>query len=122
VPLVDNGLELLSEDECWELLRAGQVGRVGLSVRALPVILPVNYQAIGNKIRFWTGPGLKLQNIQTRAVVAFEVDGFNKRDKTGWTVLAVGLAIEVTDSAGLDSAARTAFSLGCRGTEAILSK
>jgi nitroimidazol reductase NimA-like FMN-containing flavoprotein (pyridoxamine 5'-phosphate oxidase superfamily) len=109
VPLVDNGLELLSEDECWELLRAATVGRVGLSVKALPVILPVNHQVSGNKIRFWTGPGLKLQSVQTDTVVAFEVDGFSEQEHTGWSVLAVGLAVEVTDGAVLDALLRNGF-------------
>jgi nitroimidazol reductase NimA-like FMN-containing flavoprotein (pyridoxamine 5'-phosphate oxidase superfamily) len=109
VPLVDNGLELLSEDQCWELLRAASVGRVGLSVKALPVILPVNYQVTGKKIQFWTGPGLKLQSAQTHTVVAFEVDGFSEREHTGWSVLAVGLAVEVTDGAVLDAARRDGF-------------
>jgi uncharacterized protein len=109
VPLIDNGLELLSEDECWDLLRASTVGRVGLSVKALPVILPVNYQVVGDKVRFWTGPGLKLQSAQTRTVVAFEVDGFSEPSRTGWSVLAVGLAVEVTDGAVLESAVRNRF-------------
>jgi nitroimidazol reductase NimA-like FMN-containing flavoprotein (pyridoxamine 5'-phosphate oxidase superfamily) len=107
--LVDNGLELLSEDQCWELLRAARVGRVGLSVRALPVILPVNCQVSDTKILFWTGPGLKLQSAQTHTVVAFEVDGFSERERTGWSVLAVGLAVEVTDTAVLDGALQNGF-------------
>lgn len=109
MPLIDNGLELLPEDECWRLLRASTVGRVGLSVKALPVILPVNYQVAGDNIRFWTGPGLKLQSAQTRTVVAFEVDGFSEAFHSGWSVLAVGLAVEVTDQAVLESAIRDRF-------------
>jgi nitroimidazol reductase NimA-like FMN-containing flavoprotein (pyridoxamine 5'-phosphate oxidase superfamily) len=34
---------VLSERECWELLATASVGRLALSVRALPVILPVQY-------------------------------------------------------------------------------
>jgi len=33
----------LTERECWELLAMASVGRLALSVRALPVILPVQY-------------------------------------------------------------------------------
>jgi nitroimidazol reductase NimA-like FMN-containing flavoprotein (pyridoxamine 5'-phosphate oxidase superfamily) len=109
VPLIDNGLELLSEPDCWDLLRAGSVGRVGLSVRALPVILPVNYRVAGNKIWFWTGPGLKLEQAQARTVVAFEVDGFDEGERTGWSVLAVGLAGEIVDETVVESTARSGF-------------
>ena len=33
----------LSRAECWELLASASVGRLALSIRALPLILPVRY-------------------------------------------------------------------------------
>ena len=59
-PLVDNGLELLEEAECRELLHDAVVGRLGISRHALPVILPVNYTMIDEQITFWSAPGMKL--------------------------------------------------------------
>jgi hypothetical protein len=38
-----HGLELLSEEECVELLRTKTVGRIGLSASSLPFVLPVRY-------------------------------------------------------------------------------
>ena len=35
--------EVLSEGECWQLLATATVGRLALSVHALPAILPVQY-------------------------------------------------------------------------------
>jgi len=35
--------DVLSERECWRLLAMVSVGRLALSVRALPVIVPVQY-------------------------------------------------------------------------------
>jgi nitroimidazol reductase NimA-like FMN-containing flavoprotein (pyridoxamine 5'-phosphate oxidase superfamily) len=35
--------EPISPEECWGLLATASVGRIALSVRALPVILPVHY-------------------------------------------------------------------------------
>jgi hypothetical protein len=41
--------DALSERECWELLATVSVGRLALSVRALPVILPVQYYLDGRR-------------------------------------------------------------------------
>jgi len=38
--LVDHGLELLTEEQCLQLLGTAGVGRIGVSIAALPVILP----------------------------------------------------------------------------------
>ena len=72
--MVDEGLELLTEDEARELLATGHVGRVGLTVGALPAIFPVNYRLIDGAIVFRTSPGSKMSAATTGAVVAFEVD------------------------------------------------
>jgi uncharacterized protein len=103
--LIDEGLELLSDDECRGLLGSVSVGRVGVSVNALPVIMPVNYRLIGDTIRFWSGPGLKLHAAEAHTVVAFEVDEFDKERHGGWSVLAVGLATEVDDASAADATA-----------------
>ncbi len=100
------GFEVLSDDECHTLLEAEHVGRVAVSARALPTVLPVNYGVVGDDILFFTGAGLKLQSAQANAVVAFEVDRFDERDETGWSVLAVGVASEVTDPAVVEAARR----------------
>ncbi len=88
--LVDQGLELLSEEAAWNLLTREEVGRVGLSVAALPVILPVNFVVIDGCIVFRTAPGSKLAAAVTGAVVAFEVDSHDSSSRSGWSVLVVG--------------------------------
>ena len=99
--LVDGGLELLPDDDCWSLLEGGVIGRVGVSIEALPVILPVNYAVVDRAIYFCTAPGTKLRAAAREAVVAFEVDDFDPVLHTGWSVLAVGEAREVQDPARL---------------------
>jgi hypothetical protein len=106
--LGDLGLEL-TDDECRALLRTASVGRVGVSVNALPVILPVNYRLTGDTIRFWSPPGLKLHAAHAQHVVAFEVDEFGEDHQGGWSVLAVGLAAEVEDPDIVDSTVRDGF-------------
>jgi nitroimidazol reductase NimA-like FMN-containing flavoprotein (pyridoxamine 5'-phosphate oxidase superfamily) len=97
--IVDDGLEVLTEDEARALLAIGGVGRVGITMGALPAIFPVNYAVIDGAVVFRTGPGSKLCAATAGAVVAFEVDDYQAADKTGWSVLAVGRAEVVTDLA-----------------------
>lgn len=95
--LIDQGLELLTEDDAWMLLSHGTIGRIGLSMRALPVIFPVNFAVIDDSIAFRTAPGSKLSAAAAGAVVAFEVDDYESESRTGWSVLVVGRAEIVHD-------------------------
>ena len=95
--LVDEGLELLTEEQARELLAGGEVGRVGITMGALPAIFPVNYRVIDGAIVFRTSPGSKLSAAAEGAVVAFEVDDYQLTDRSGWSVLAVGQAAVVND-------------------------
>ncbi len=95
--LVDQGLELLTENQAWDLLTGQDVGRVGLSLGALPVILPVNFAVIDGCIVFRTAPGSKLSAAATGAVVAFEVDSYDAGARSGWSVLVVGRSEVVHD-------------------------
>lgn len=93
--LLDQGLELLTERECRELLTTEQVGRVGVSVGALPAIFPVNYRMVDGDIVFRTGEGLKHRAALRGSVVGFEVDRIDAATMSGWSVLVVGVANEV---------------------------
>jgi nitroimidazol reductase NimA-like FMN-containing flavoprotein (pyridoxamine 5'-phosphate oxidase superfamily) len=103
MPLTDNGLELLPPEECRALLGRASVGRVGVTVAALPAIFPVNYALLGDDIVFLTGEGTKLRAAAQQAVVAFEVDDVDAAGG-GWSVLLVGMASEITDPAERASA------------------
>lgn len=100
-----DGLEILSDDECLARLASTKIGRVAVSVGALPAVLPVNYGMLGDLIVFFTGPGTKLRFAMSNAVVAFEVDDFDDRTESGWSVMCIGRAFEVTDP-GILAAAR----------------
>jgi nitroimidazol reductase NimA-like FMN-containing flavoprotein (pyridoxamine 5'-phosphate oxidase superfamily) len=105
--LVDGGLELLSDDEAQRLLAGGEVGRVGITIGALPAIFPVNYRLVDGAILFRTAPGSKMAAAAAGAVVAFEVDDFGLWDRSGWSVLAVGRA-ELVDDPSVRGAADAA--------------
>lgn len=106
MPLTDNGLALLTPEQCHDLLPRIGVGRVGVTIAALPAIFPVNYARLGEDIVFLTSEGTKLRAAVDRAVVAFEVDQFDLLAGWGWSVLAVGFATEITDPDELAAARR----------------
>lgn len=92
-----NGLAVLGRDECLGLLRATHLGRVAVSIDALPVILPVQYAVLDDAVVFRTGVGTKLDAALRRTVVAFEIDSIDPLYHQGWSVLVTGRCAEVTD-------------------------
>lgn len=95
--LIDNGLEIVSEAECHALLRRHSFGRVAVTVAALPAVFPVHYVIVEDDIVFLTGDGTKLRAGLARAVVAFQIDDFDVASGSGWSVMVVGVASEITD-------------------------
>ncbi len=92
-----NGLEILGRDECLALVASSPVGRVALSADALPVVLPVNHRLLGDSVVFATGVGSKLLSMEKGTVVAFEADAFDPASRSGWSVLVVGVAHQITE-------------------------
>jgi nitroimidazol reductase NimA-like FMN-containing flavoprotein (pyridoxamine 5'-phosphate oxidase superfamily) len=97
VVLIDEGLVLLDERDAMRLLAQREVGRVGLTIGALPAIFPVNYRLIDGDIVFRSSPGSKVSAASAGAVVAFEVDDYHNADRSGWSVLVVGRSEVVHD-------------------------
>jgi uncharacterized protein len=100
------GIEILTFEQCQELLTAGIVGRIGLFVNGEPVILPVNYRYVRGSIVFRTALGEKSDAAMMDKPVAFEIDGWNAAQENGWSVLVKGTAHEVDadDAAAAEAA------------------
>src|SRR5204862_2980903 len=92
-----NGLEILDRAACVRLLGTVSLGRVGITVGALPTILPINFRIDGDRILFRSGVGTKLDAATRGAVVAFEADDFDPLYHSGWSVVVTGVAREVSD-------------------------
>jgi nitroimidazol reductase NimA-like FMN-containing flavoprotein (pyridoxamine 5'-phosphate oxidase superfamily) len=91
------GIEVLGVDECLALLGSVPVGRVGITIDALPAVLPVNFVVHDGAVVFRTVTGTKLDAATAGAVVAFEADDFVAAPtRTGWSVLVRGVAREIT--------------------------
>jgi nitroimidazol reductase NimA-like FMN-containing flavoprotein (pyridoxamine 5'-phosphate oxidase superfamily) len=100
MPGVDHAhrdLVVLDREECLQLLRDRYLGRIGLSVGALPVVVPVNYTIDGNRILLCSEPGLKLQAARKGVVACLEIDDFDPLEHSGWSVLVTGRLDEITD-------------------------
>src|ERR1035441_3220228 len=86
----DEGLEILDDEECWRLIRTARVGRVAVSVGAVPAVFPVAFVVVGCDILFFTGSGIKFDAAREGRSVTFEVDEIDVVAETGWSVLALG--------------------------------
>jgi len=100
-----HGVEELEPAECLRLLATVPVGRVGVTIDALPAVLPVNFVVSDGAVVFRTVPGTKLDAATAGAVVAFEADSYGTPDQPGgWSVLVRGVARELTDPGDVEAA------------------
>lgn len=97
VPVVAPVEEDLTAEECEQLLRTAAFGRVGVSIAALPAVVPVNFLVDDGDVVFRTVPGTRFDVATARTVVAFEVDEYDPATGTGWSVLVQGMTREVAD-------------------------
>jgi uncharacterized protein len=99
--MTSRGLEILSNEECLDLLRSQTLGRVAVQIGDAPAILPVNYALLDDEVVFRTDPGTKLSAALMRTMVAFEVDDTDPMTHAAWSVLVVGYSEQVRDHAQL---------------------
>ncbi|MEV0584514.1 pyridoxamine 5'-phosphate oxidase family protein [Nonomuraea sp. NPDC050310] len=92
-----SGLQVLSRQECLDLLSTAEIGRIVFTDRALPAVQPVNFLLDGESIVIRTSRGSKLAAATRQAVVAFEADDFDPRERTGWSVTVIGHARAVIE-------------------------
>ncbi len=95
--MVERVIEVLSPEQCQDLLGRHHFGRIGVVSGGAPVIFPVNYVYRDGRIAIRTDGGTKL-SAAALAQVAFEIDGVDDHDRTGWSVLVRGTGYDVTDS------------------------
>jgi nitroimidazol reductase NimA-like FMN-containing flavoprotein (pyridoxamine 5'-phosphate oxidase superfamily) len=95
--LVDarTGIEVLDRAECLKLLQADVVGRLAVVAGGSPAIFPVNYAMDDEAVVFRTAPGTKVDGAP-RAPACFEIDSFDRINRSGWSVVVNGRLEEVT--------------------------
>ena len=82
--------DALSERECWELLATVSVGQLALSVRALPMIVPVQYYLDGRRLAVCLGHHGLPERALNEAVIAFAADSIDPVTRSGWLVQVQG--------------------------------
>jgi uncharacterized protein len=87
----------MPEDTCWSRLRGSSVGRLAYVVDGWPVVLPVNFVVREGVIALRSESGGKLAAAARGAQVSLEVDAVDPVYRSGWSVLAFGVAEMVDD-------------------------
>lgn len=95
--------ELLSDEECIALLECHSLGRIGLSINALPAILPVIYRVVNGAIVIDGWGSARIGDALLQSVVAFEVDEVRDEKGCGWSVLVIGVASPYNEAPELSS-------------------
>jgi nitroimidazol reductase NimA-like FMN-containing flavoprotein (pyridoxamine 5'-phosphate oxidase superfamily) len=95
-------VEILSSEECWQLLRSSSLGRLAVSVGGEPDIYPVNYVASDGNLIFRTAQGTKLLELTVNKRVAFETDGVGRDE--AWSVVVKGTARALEKQSEIDAA------------------
>lgn len=101
-PHQDVAVEILSDDQCWNLLSRQEVGRVAVVGRDGPQIFPVNYVADGPSVFFRTALGSKLAELTESPRVAFEVEEYD--ESFAASVVVRGFARRLTLQHEVDAA------------------
>src|SRR5262245_17322293 len=92
---LEQGITVLDQHECWELLRSAEVGRLAVSILERPDIFPVNHVVDRGRIVFRTAEGTKLAAAVLGTAVAYEVDGYDAAKGEAWSVVVKGRAVEI---------------------------
>jgi nitroimidazol reductase NimA-like FMN-containing flavoprotein (pyridoxamine 5'-phosphate oxidase superfamily) len=96
----------IATEECYELLRTHEIGRLGIIAEHYPLVLPVNYALDGTTLVIRTHAGTILRAAE-HANVTVEVDEIDRRTRSGWSVLVRGQAEEVGEHHRAELIART---------------
>lgn len=83
---------MIPAERCWELLRGGWFARLGLSVDALPAIVPVEYSIAEGVIAACLGQYCLNTRSLDDSVVAFAADLVDSETHSGWAVQVQGWA------------------------------
>jgi hypothetical protein len=90
-------VEMLSAGECRAYLAQVAIGRVAVTVGALPVIFTVPFVLDGDDLLIRVAQLSVLCRALTGSVVAFSADDFEESEEDSWSVLVRGVAEAVGD-------------------------
>ena len=74
----ENVITELTPEQCWEMLRAEEFGRLAFRLVDEVHISPLNYAVDGETLLFRTAEGSKLLGVVMGSDVAFEIDRYGE--------------------------------------------
>jgi uncharacterized protein len=97
---MNRGVQQLTREQCVARLSRRNVGRVSVSMGALPVVVPVDYLVDDDSVIFRSPINRGLASACDGAVIAFQVDDFASLADTDarWSVHIVGVG-SIVDAA-----------------------
>ena len=99
---METELDEIGRDECLALLASMALGRIAVNAPGWPpVIRPVTYvfDERSTSVVFGSAEGSKLTTLLRSERAAFEIDGVDPVEGTGWSVIVVGPVEEITNAA-----------------------
>jgi nitroimidazol reductase NimA-like FMN-containing flavoprotein (pyridoxamine 5'-phosphate oxidase superfamily) len=88
----------LDATACLTLLAQGSVGRVAISIAALPMIRTVRYALAEDRVVFRVDPDSRLRAAVADVVIAFNADHCDDHQRCGWSVVVQGRCREVVET------------------------
>jgi nitroimidazol reductase NimA-like FMN-containing flavoprotein (pyridoxamine 5'-phosphate oxidase superfamily) len=112
--------DVLPHNECIVGLQSQRIGRLALSIDALPAVLPVYFVLEASAVVFRTRSGSVLDRHCRNTVVAFEVDSHDAARREGWSVMLVGTANVLGASAELASLSADLDRIGAPAGDVVI--
>lgn len=74
----DEPIGVMTTEECWDMLRANEFGRLAFHLAGEVHLTPINYAVDHDTLLFRTAEGSKLLGVEMNPDVAFEIDEFDE--------------------------------------------
>ena len=84
----------MTTDECWEMLRANEFGRLAFHLAGEVHLTPINYAVDHDTLLFRTAEGSKLLGVVMNPDVAFEIDEFDEHHARSVVIRGVARRLE----------------------------
>jgi nitroimidazol reductase NimA-like FMN-containing flavoprotein (pyridoxamine 5'-phosphate oxidase superfamily) len=100
-PTLVPDLRELDEQECRNLLKIASFGRIAVTERALPMIVPVLFTVQDDTVVAVSPAGSRAIPARKGAIVTLEIDSYQPGTAEGWCVTVIGPAALVSDPADM---------------------
>jgi len=88
-------IEELGREECLALMSTQRLGRLGVMVDGVPLVLPMQFLLDGETVVLQTNQGAKALHAPLTSV-SFEVDQVDWDQGVGWSVIIQGLGEDIS--------------------------